>query len=173
MTNAAGFQQYGGPVITVLSSKTSQRYRLQSENLPAIWLITEQVKKRLEQRFIRGDGDSDLECSYTSSLPLQEFFNEIDNYFLKRKHYKTCLETLTQRMAQFRAIERRLLTRFKDKTPSPLTNLDMLLEGTYKQVQNSCDQVETASRDEEQCGSNLGCIIRSVKVRKIMRKRQW
>ena len=50
MTNAAGFQQYGGPVITVLSSKTSQRYRLQSENLPAIWLITEQVKKRLEQK---------------------------------------------------------------------------------------------------------------------------
>lgn len=50
MTNAAGFQQYGGPVITVLSSKTSQRYRLQSENLPAIWMITEQVKKRLEQK---------------------------------------------------------------------------------------------------------------------------
>ena len=50
MTNAAGFQQYGGPVITVLSSKTSQRYRLQSENLPSIWLITYQVKKRLEQK---------------------------------------------------------------------------------------------------------------------------
>ena len=50
MSNAAGFQVYGGPVITVLSSKTSQRYRLQSENLPAIWLVTEQVKKRLEQK---------------------------------------------------------------------------------------------------------------------------
>ena len=50
MTNAAGFQQHGGPTVTVLSSKTSQRYRLQSENLPAIWLVTEQVKKRLEQK---------------------------------------------------------------------------------------------------------------------------
>ena len=27
MSNAAGFQIYGGPRITVLSSKTSQRYR--------------------------------------------------------------------------------------------------------------------------------------------------
>ena len=31
-------------------------------------------------------------------------------------------------------IQRRLLTRFKDKTPAPLANLDVLLEGTYRQV---------------------------------------
>ena len=111
-------------------------------------------------RFSRGDGTSDLECSYSSSLPLQEFFNEIDSYFMKRKQYKSSLDILTQRMAQFRSIERRLLTRFKDKTPSALTNLDMLLEGTYKQVQSSCDQVEAATKDEENVGSNLGCIIR-------------
>ena len=79
---------------------------------------------------------------------------------LQRKQYKTCLETLTQRMAQFRCIERRLLTRFKDKTPVPLTNLDMLLEGTHKQVQASCDMVQEASREEERVGSNLGCIVR-------------
>lgn len=41
---------------------------------------------------------------------------------------------LNQRASQFRAIQRRLLTRFKDKTPSPLANLDTLLEGTYRQV---------------------------------------
>ena len=161
MSNAAGFQVYGGPVITVLSSKTSQRYRLQSENLPAIWLITEQVKRRLEQRFTKSDGSSDLECSYTSSLPLQEFFTEIDSYFSKRKQYKSVLETLTQRMSQFRAIERRLLTRFKDKTPSPLTNLDMLLEGTYRQVLASCDQMENCTNEEGKSAANLGCIIRS------------
>ena len=28
--------------------------------------------------------------------------------------------------------------RFKDKTPTPLTNLDMLLEGTYRQVKTGC-----------------------------------
>ena len=52
MTNAAGFQLYGGPVITVLSSKTSQRYRLQSENLPSTWIMTDFVKRRLEQKFV-------------------------------------------------------------------------------------------------------------------------
>ena len=43
-------------------------------------------------------------------------------------------ELLAQRAQQFRAIERRLLTRFKDKTPAPLANLDTLLDGTYRQV---------------------------------------
>ena len=41
---------------------------------------------------------------------------------------------LAQRSQQFRAIQRRLLTRFKDKTPAPLANLDTLLDGTYRQV---------------------------------------
>lgn len=43
-------------------------------------------------------------------------------------------ELLAQRAQQFRAIQRRLLTRFKDKTPAPLANLDTLLDGTYRQV---------------------------------------
>ena len=41
---------------------------------------------------------------------------------------------LEERAQQFRAIQRRLLTRFKDKTPSPLANLDTLLDGTYRQA---------------------------------------
>lgn len=45
-----------------------------------------------------------------------------------------CKDMLAQRASQFRAVQLRLLTRFKDKTPAPLTNLDTLLEGTYRQV---------------------------------------
>ena len=44
---------------------------------------------------------------------------------------------LAQRAQQFRSIQRRLLTRFKDKTPAPLSNLDTLLDGTYRQVFNN------------------------------------
>lgn len=43
-------------------------------------------------------------------------------------------QLLSERAIQFRAIERRLLARFKEKTPAPLQHLDTLLEGTYRQV---------------------------------------
>ena len=52
------------------------------------------------------------------------------------------------------------MIRFKDKTPTPLTNLDMLLEGTYRQVMASCEAVEACTRDQERSAANLACIIR-------------
>ena len=39
-----------------------------------------------------------------------------------------------QHAQQFRAIQKRLLTRFKDNTPSSLQHLDTLLDDTFLQV---------------------------------------
>ena len=47
-----------------------------------------------------------------------------------------CREWLSRHAEQFRAIQKRLLTRFKDKTPVGLANLDTLLDGTYMQVKH-------------------------------------
>ena len=55
-------------------------------------------------------------------------------YLQQRRNQTKYRELLAQRAQQFRTIQRRLLTRFKDKTPAPLANLDTLLDGTYKQV---------------------------------------
>ena len=45
-----------------------------------------------------------------------------------------CKELLSRHAHQFRAIQKRLLSHFKDKTPSGLLHLDTLLDGTYMQV---------------------------------------
>ena len=83
MSNAAGFQYFGGSYVTVLSSKTSQRYRLQSDNLASLWLLTQSIETRLIKKF---SGDKiPLECSYSSSLPMHEYYSEIELHFHKRK----------------------------------------------------------------------------------------
>lgn len=51
-----------------------------------------------------------------------------------RKNGEKLEELLSERAVQFRAIQRRLLTRFKDKTPAPLQHLDTLLDGTHQQA---------------------------------------
>jgi len=43
-------------------------------------------------------------------------------------------EELANRAAQLRAVQRRLLVRFRDKNPLPLTQLEILFEGTLDQV---------------------------------------
>ena len=45
--NAMGFHLLAGPEVTVVASKSSQRYRLQSESFPAIAVVLEELVARL------------------------------------------------------------------------------------------------------------------------------
>lgn len=131
--NALGFQLIGGPVVTILASKTSQRYRLQCDDFPAIWPVLNDMISRLTSHF-NSRRQTDFAVSFDGPLPLQEYFDILDGHFEFREKNEKFKEILAERASQFRAIQRRLLTRFKDKTPSPLANLDTLLDGTYKQI---------------------------------------
>ncbi|XP_069870358.1 protein PTHB1 isoform X1 [Dipodomys merriami] len=139
--NVLGFRFLGGSRVTLLASKTSQRYRIQSEEFEDLWLITSELILRLKEHFEK-QGTKDFACSFSGSLPLQEYFELIDHHFELRINGEKLEELLSERAIQFRAIQRRLLTRFKDKTPAPLQHLDTLLDGTYKQVIALADTVE-------------------------------
>ncbi|KAM9216554.1 protein PTHB1 isoform 3-T3 [Dugong dugon] len=136
-----GFHFFGGSQVTLLASKTSQRYRIQSEQFEDLWLITNELILRLQEYFEK-QGIKDFACSFSGSVPLQEYFELIDHHFELRIDGEKLEELLSERAVQFRAIQRRLLTRFKDKTPAPLQHLDTLLDGTYKQVIALADAVE-------------------------------
>ncbi|CAM5092346.1 unnamed protein product [Eretmochelys imbricata] len=139
--NVLGFQFLTGSRITLLASKTSQRYRIQSEQLEDLWLITKELAFRLEEHF-KKQNSKDFTCTFSGSVPLQEYFELIDRHFELRLNAEKFEELLSERAIQFRAIERRLLTRFKDKTPAPLQHLDTLLEGTYRQIIALADAAE-------------------------------
>ncbi|KAK2521345.1 Bbs9 [Columba livia] len=130
--NALGFQFLTGSKTTLLASKTSQRYRIQSDHLEDLWLITKELILRLEEHF-KKQNCKDFACTFSGSIPLQEYFELIDQHFELRLNAEKFQELLSERAVQFRAIERRLLTRFKDKTPAPLQHLDTLLEGTFRE----------------------------------------
>ncbi|KAM9257886.1 protein PTHB1 isoform 4-T6 [Cariama cristata] len=139
--NVLGFQFLDGSKITLLASKTSQRYRIQSDQLEDLWLITKELTLRLEEHF-KKQNCKDFACTFSGSIPLQEYFELIDQHFELRLNAGKFQELLSERAVQFRAIERRLLTRFKDKTPAPLQHLDTLLEGTFREVIALADAAE-------------------------------
>ncbi|KAK7506674.1 hypothetical protein BaRGS_00002149 [Batillaria attramentaria] len=151
---ALGFQFFGGPVVTVLASKTSQRYRLQCDRLEAMWIPLRELVSRLNQHFNRGKY-GDFKVSFDGSLPLQEYFELVDAHFECRMGASKCLDMLDQRASQFRVIQKRLLTRFKDKTPTPLQNLDTLLEGTFRQILALGDAVEQNQMAQAVSANNL------------------
>ncbi|XP_064409220.1 protein PTHB1 isoform X2 [Latimeria chalumnae] len=131
--NALGFQFITGSRVTLLASKTSQRYRIQSEDFEDLWLLTKELICRFEEYFAK-QGTKDFTCIFPGPVPLQEYFQFVDRHFELRLNDEKYQVLLSERAVQFRAIQRRLLIRFKDKTPAPLQNLDTLLDGTYRQM---------------------------------------
>ncbi|XP_057195745.1 protein PTHB1 [Triplophysa rosa] len=144
--NAMGFQLINGSKVTVLTSKTSQRYRIQSESFEDIWLIAKELVQRFNQHF-SSLGVKDFRNSFTGPVPLSEYFETVDHHFELRRNAQKYQDLLSERAVQFRAIQRHLLTRFKDKNPGPLQNLDTLMEGTYHQVIALAD----AADDNREC----------------------
>ena len=65
---------------------------------------------------------------------MNDYFLLIDRHYELRVECEQINSTLDVCSKQFRAIQKRLLNKFKDKTPTLLDNLDILLENTNQQV---------------------------------------
>ena len=68
-------------------------------------------------------------------------------------------KSLEDRTYQFRLIQKKLLNRFKDKNPSALNNLDFLLNHTYGQVIDTCNQMETLKAEQAQVAVQLSNAV--------------
>ncbi|XP_038548136.1 protein PTHB1-like, partial [Micropterus salmoides] len=147
--NSLAFQFLSGAKVTVLASKTSQRYRIQSDSFEDMWLVVKELVQRFDRHFSKL-GVKDFKKSFSGPLPLQEYFLSLDHHFQLRVSGQQYQDLLSERAVQFRAIQRRLLTRFKDKTPAPLQNLDTLLDATYSQVRHTHTESHSSA-------GRLGC----------------
>ena len=89
-----------------------------------------ELTEKLEETF-RGYEIFDI-VELDGQIPLVELFEIIDQHFSIRKESAKLRKMMETRTIQFRMIQKRLLNRFKDKNPSPLNNLDFLLNHTYE-----------------------------------------
>uniref|UniRef100_A0A8C6T487 Bardet-Biedl syndrome 9 n=1 Tax=Neogobius melanostomus TaxID=47308 RepID=A0A8C6T487_9GOBI len=143
-----------GQKVSLVASKTSQRYRIQSDSFEDMWLIVKELVHRCDQHFSKL-GFKDFRKSVSGPIPLQDYFLAIDHHFQLRVSAKQFQDLLSERAIQFRAIQRRLLTRFKDKTPAPLQNLDTLLDATYNQMMSLAEAAEDNQSQLDQAFAQL------------------
>ncbi len=68
------------------------------------------------------------------ALPLEELWASIDKHSQARQAVSATEQALADRAQQHRAVQKRLLMRFKDRQPSSLAHLDLLLEETFHQL---------------------------------------
>jgi len=104
----------------------------------------------------KGVGSSEaFQINFEEQLPLADYFRLIDEHFEHRLLLNKMQEDLDGRAKQFRVVQKRLLTRFKDKNPSPLQHLDTLLNHTLQELMFLAEQ----TRD---CKTELDILLSRV-----------
>ena len=123
-------------IVSILVSKNTGRYRIQSDSLPALLLIVVELEKRLNKS-IKGvlinkeEIPENRIVTCEDEYPLQEYFSCMKSHFELRITLGEKLSNLNNSAHQFRMIQKRLLVRFKDKNPTPLLGLDTLMRESY------------------------------------------
>lgn len=78
MANVIAFQHLNGMVVSILASKTTNKYRLQSDSLAALALFVVEIQKRLRYHF---DDVTNFQMMLESPLPLEETWHRIEAHF--------------------------------------------------------------------------------------------
>lgn len=156
--HVVSFKYYSGADVSILVSKNAGRYRIQGGTLEALWLASSQLVERLK-RYSHASG-SQLEFTYSEPLPLADFFRHIDSHFGARKRLSALRAELNDRAAQFRAVQKRLIVRFRDRNPAPLSSLDKILSSTHEDLVKLADEAEKCYSEMASCRNQLQCVIR-------------
>ncbi|XP_075220052.1 Bardet-Biedl syndrome 9 [Lycorma delicatula] len=163
--NAVGLQFCGVPDsnVTIIISKNSSRYRVQSNNVTAITLIINHLINRLEMYYSSRHKEISI-THQTASLPLQSLMDIIEKHISLRNKSIKLQEELGIRSAQFRVIQRRLLAKLRDKTPTSLTGLDILLRYSYENILEFSHELENTLLDLKKCGCELSSAVRLILI---------
>lgn len=156
---ALGLRYHNGMEVTILVSRNAGRLRLQANDFGSMWLVLEELRRRLTNYFLGVEGANSnppFKMVYQEPLPLEDLYGLIDNHFYARKDSLTLEKTLEERAHQFRSIQKRLLVRFKDRNPSSLSHLDTLLEGSLNQIMGVSDEL-VAQQQKERYSAEALC----------------
>lgn len=153
-TNSISLQYFGGFPVSIQAAKSSNRYRLQSDSFESLWLITNEFTNRLKSHF---KSNKDFGIAFQDNLPIEEYKEIMEKHLQLRINADKLKEMIEQCSTQFRAIQKRLLNKFKDKTPTSLDNMDALLEATYRQICTLADRYETNQMELSLASQALAC----------------
>jgi Bardet-Biedl syndrome 9 protein len=157
--NAMSFMYHNNIIVSILISKNAGKYRIQSSSFDALTYIVSELVKRLKILY-----SDDVEITLQDSIPLHELFTTIDDHFELREKISQSKKTLEDRSYQFRIVEKRLISRFKDKNPTPLNNLDFLLNQTYQDMMNLANFIEKREEELELASHNLSSRVILIQI---------
>ena len=143
--------------VTILLSRKGGRIRIQSGTFGCMWYVIDEMLQRLQKlKEKETSSNSDpIAIILKDNLPLEGYFEQIRNRWNIRDEIKNVeinFEILSQ---QYKMIQKRLLARYRDKNPTPLNKMDLLLKNTYQTIIHEANNVEKLESKHKQLTNEL------------------
>jgi Bardet-Biedl syndrome 9 protein len=152
-------------LVSVLVSKNAGRYRLQADSFEQLALLTNELALRLAARH-NAQQHTELPVSavvkFHESLPLEEFFAVVHAHLLCRLRLQNFNAQLNDAAHQYRLVEKRLLVRFKDRNPTPLHGLDVVLRESYDRLVRLGDEIDAQLLRLQALNNDIECFARLI-----------
>ncbi|KAL3133611.1 Protein PTHB1 [Trebouxia sp. C0010 RCD-2024] len=100
--------------------------------------------------------------TYKDAIPLEELYTSMDRHWQAQQEVRATEAALADRAQQHRAVQKRLLMRFKDRQPSSIAHLDLLLAQTFQQLLQLGGQQEEQQASVEAAGRQLSASVRLI-----------
>jgi len=160
--NLVCFKYASGEEVKIIVSKNAGRYRVQSTSLAAMSHVTLDLCERISTYYQGQGGGSKVAFSFTESIPISDYMELVERHHGLRKSMMTHREFLADRAEQFRSVQKRLLVRFKERNPSPVAHLDLLLQGTYDELLALGSSYEEQQTMLRSATCDLACATRLI-----------
>eukprot|EP00041_Stephanoeca_diplocostata_P029217 m.856941 g.856941 ORF g.856941 m.856941 type:complete len:879 (-) comp23518_c0_seq6:247-2883(-) len=95
-------------------------------------------------------------------VPFESYFRTIEHHFVVRQHLNELYAALDKQAEQIRVVQRRLMTRYTDKTPAPLDALDFLLDTAYNNMLEVAEKAESAQQNLARANSDVSAATRTM-----------
>ena len=157
------FELCDGSSVTIESPEGSGAFRIAGHELGSMWLLAQAVCKGLKAHFrgkeielkLVGNHEDDdatkksgnlgaLRAGQTNMLLMEEYFEVLDERFQRRTEVDVVCKELAAQAKQIQAIQKQLLIRFRDKTPTPLKHLDDLMVNAHERLMVLSEHAVTA-----------------------------
>lgn len=168
-------QSIPASLVSILVSKNAGRYRVQSDSMPALFLIVDELERRLNARLAQkgiiatASSSQGRLVTTEDTYPLNDYFAVIRAHFQTRRKLSDQVSLLNDRAHQFRMVQKRLLVRFKDRNPTPLGGLDALMKESYASLLTISDTVQESQRRVGRLMGDLTCASRLITLLATMR----
>jgi hypothetical protein len=122
--------------VTVIVSKSNGKYRIQSNQYETLLFISNQLVLRLHEYF-----EYNVQCYIDDTINFQKFISIVANHFNENNYKKVIAKELEKYTSLYTNVQKSLLTKYKEKNPPQLENLDFLLKQVDKEINNKSDEL--------------------------------